>query len=170
MNIARQQKQTSRDLPDLAVLAKLEAALQLFICTKEAKYADRFNELLWPAMERGFMMNMKLAVTAVPYMDNAYKEKLKPYVQKFKTANDDIFKQNPFGVTISTGGWGGNEGVISWAITNYLLHKSFPEIIGQGIYLQGYELYFGLSSILKCFFRFRSRDKVKRSGLWQQQG
>lgn len=114
-----------------------EAALQLFICTKEAKYADRFNELLWPAMERGFMMNMKLAVTAVPYMDNAYKEKLKPYVQKFKTANDDIFKQNPFGVTISTGGWGGNEGVISWAITNYLLHKSFPEIIGREYTFRG---------------------------------
>jgi endoglucanase len=114
-----------------------EAALQLFISTKEAKYADRFNELLWPAMERGFMMNMKLAVTAVPYMDNAYKEKLKPYVQKFKTANDDIFKQNPFGVTISTGGWGGNEGVISWAITNYLLHKSFPEIIGREYTFRG---------------------------------
>ncbi len=116
---------------------EMEAALQLFICTKEAKYAVRFNELLWPSMERGFMMNMKLAVTAVPYMDNAYKEKLKPFVQKFKTANDDIFKQNPFGVTISTGGWGGNEGVINWAITNYLLHKSFPEIIGPEYTFRG---------------------------------
>ncbi|MCX6334280.1 MAG: glycoside hydrolase family 9 protein [Bacteroidia bacterium] len=122
---------------------EMEAALQLYICTKESQYADRFKELLWPSMERGFMMNMKLAVTAVPYIDNAYKEKLKPYVEKFKTANDALLKQNPFGVSISTGGWGGNEGIISWAITNYLLHKSFPEIIGQEYTQRGMAYIFG---------------------------
>jgi endoglucanase len=109
---------------------EMEASLQLYISTKESVFADRFKELLWPAMERGYIMYMRLAVSAVPYMDKAYKELLAPYVQKYKTANDDIFKQNPFGVSISTGGWGGNEGVINWALTNYLLHKSFPDIIG----------------------------------------
>jgi hypothetical protein len=89
-------------------------------------------------------MNIKLAVRAVPYMDKAYKEKLQPYVVRYKTANDDLFKQNPFGVSISTGGWGGNESVISWAITNYLLHKSFPEIIGPEY------TYRGLNYILGC--------------------
>jgi hypothetical protein len=122
---------------------EMEAALQLYICTKETQYAVRFKELLWPAMESGFLFNMKLAVTAVPYMDNAYKEKLKPYVLKFKTANDDLFKQNPFGVTITTGGWGGNEGIISWAITNYFLHKSFPEIIGPEYTYRGLNFIFG---------------------------
>jgi hypothetical protein len=122
---------------------EMEAALQLYICTKETQYAVRFKELLWPAMEKGFLFNMKLAVTAVPYMDNAYKEKLKPYVLKFKTANDDLFKQNPFGVTITTGGWGGNEGIISWAITNYFLHKSFPEIIGPEYTYRGLNFIFG---------------------------
>jgi hypothetical protein len=123
---------------------EMEAALQLYICTKENQYAERFKELLWPAMERGFIMNIKLAVRAVPYMDKAYKEKLQPYVVRYKTANDDLFKQNPFGVSISTGGWGGNESVISWAITNYLLHKSFPEIIGPEY------TYRGLNYILGC--------------------
>jgi hypothetical protein len=120
-----------------------EAALQLFICTKDVVYANRFNELLWPAMERGYIQNMKLAAIAVPYMDNTYKEKLKPYVLKFKTANDELFKQNPFGVTITTGGWGGNEGIISWAITNYFLHKAFPEIIGPEYTLRGINYIFG---------------------------
>jgi hypothetical protein len=123
---------------------EMASALQLYICTKENQYAERFKELLWPAMERGNIMNMKLAVRAVPYMDKAYKEKLQPYVVRYKTANDDLFKQNPFGVSISTGGWGGNESVISWAITNYLLHKSFPEIIGPEY------TYRGLNYILGC--------------------
>ena len=122
---------------------EMEAALQLYICTKEAAYVDRFNELLWPAMERGYIQNMKLAAIAVPYMDNAYKEKLKPYVLKFKTANDELFKQNPFGVTITTGGWGGNEAIISWAITNYFLHKAFPEIIGAEYTYRGINYVFG---------------------------
>ena len=109
---------------------EMEAALQLFISTKESGFADRFKELLWPAMEKSYIMYMRLAVTAVPYMDKAFKEQMAPYVRKYKTSSDDMFKQNPFGVLISTGGWGGDEGVISWAITNYLLYKSFPEIIG----------------------------------------
>jgi endoglucanase len=123
---------------------EMEAALQLYICTKENQYAERFKELLWPAMERGFIMNMKLAVRAVPYMDKAYKEKLQPYVVGYKTANDNLFKQNPFGVSISPGGWGGNESIISWAITNYFLHKSYPEIIGPEY------TYRGLNYILGC--------------------
>jgi endoglucanase len=122
---------------------EMEAALQLFICTKEKQYADRFKELLWPSMERDFIMNMKTAASAIPYMDNEYKEKLKPYVQKFKAANDDLLKQNPFGVTISTGGWGGDEGIISRAITNYLLHKSFPEVIGSEYTFRGMDFIFG---------------------------
>ena len=127
-----------------ASTGEMEAALQLYICTKENKYTERFKELLWPSMERGFMMNMKLAVRAVPHMDKAYKEKLQPYVVRYKNANDGLFKQNPFGVSISTGGWGGNESIISWAITNYLLHKSFPEIIGPEY------TYRGLNYILGC--------------------
>jgi|WetSurMetagenome_2_1015567.scaffolds.fasta_scaffold00040_20 endoglucanase len=122
---------------------EMDAALQLYITTKEKKYADRFSELLWPAMERGSSMIMRSAVTALPYMDNTYKEKLKPYVLKYKAASDDILKQNPFGVTITTGGWGGNEGIISWTITNYLLHKSFPEIIGSEYTFRGVDYIFG---------------------------
>ena len=63
---------------------------------------------------------------------------------KFKNSNDELFKQNPFGVSISTGGWGGNGGIISWAMTNFFLFKSFPEIIGPEY------TYRGLNYILGC--------------------
>jgi hypothetical protein len=109
---------------------EIEAALQLYISTKESRYTDRFKELLWPAMEKNYIFYMRLGVTAVPYMDKVFKDQLAPYVRKYKTANDDLLKKNPFGVSISARGWGGDEEVISWSITNYLLHKSFPEIIG----------------------------------------
>ena len=31
---------------------------------------------------------------------------------------------------IATGGWAGNGGVISWATTNYHLHKAYPDLFG----------------------------------------
>jgi hypothetical protein len=135
--------QETRQGPAFWGTGEMETALQLYISTKDKQYADRFNELLWPSMDRGFLMNMRQAVRAVPYMDNAYKEKLLPFVQKFKTANDEMLKQNPFGVSISTGGWGGNESIINWAITNYLLHKAYPEIVGPEYTYRGLNYIYG---------------------------
>ncbi len=120
-----------------------EAALQLFISTKEKQFSDRFKDLIWPSMEESFISNMRLAASAIPYMESEYREKLRPFVMKYKAANDENMKQNPYGVTISTGGWGGNEGIISWAITNYLLHKSYPEIIGTEYTFRGMDYIFG---------------------------
>ncbi len=114
---------------------RLEAALQLYICTREKSYAEEFEKGLWPAMERGHAFLMRTAVKALPYFDGAFREKLRPYVLRFKQENDEMLKQNPYGVTISTGGWAGNAGIIRWAVTNYLLHKAYPEIIGpEGVY------------------------------------
>lgn len=122
---------------------EMEAALQLFICTKDLRYADRFEELLWPAMEKGANWNMKHAVRAVPFMDKAYRKKLLPFVQKYKTANDEMLKQNPFGIPITTGGWAGNGTVIDWAVTNYLLHKAYPETIGPEYTYRGLDFVYG---------------------------
>jgi endoglucanase len=122
---------------------EIEAALQLYLSTKDKHYAGRFEELLWPAMERGVNWNIRHAVRAVPFMDEAYKEKLRPFVQKYKTANDALFAQNPYGVPITTGGWAGNGSVINWAITNYLLHKIYPEIIGPEYTYRGLDYIYG---------------------------
>ena len=120
-----------------------EAALQLFICTKDRRYGDRFQELLWPAMEKGANWNMKHAVRAAPYMDKAYRKRLLPFVRKYKTANDEMLKQNPFGVPVTTGGWAGNGFVIDWAVTNYLLHKAFPETVGPEYTYRGLDYLYG---------------------------
>ena len=49
-------------------------------------------------------------------MDAAYKAKLQPYVGKYRASIDELEKQNPYGVPISTGGWAGSTGVTTWAI------------------------------------------------------
>jgi hypothetical protein len=131
----------------------MNTVLQLFITTKEQKYADRFLEKIWPSLEqpaggggnsgRFIGRGMSAALIALPYMDAAYKEKLKGYVVKYKESLAATEKDNPYGVPISKGGWGGNGGVIGWANTNYYAHKAFPEIIGQEYVFRGLNYLFG---------------------------
>jgi endoglucanase len=124
--------------------AEMSSTLELLIATKDQKYADRFNELIWPALDRSLGRSISAAVRAVPYLDAAYKEKLRPYVVKYKEEADGLYKQNPYGVPITTGGWAGDQTVIRWSATNYYLHKQFPEIFGPEY------VYRGLNYILGC--------------------
>ncbi|MBN1895759.1 glycoside hydrolase family 9 protein [bacterium] len=122
---------------------EIDAALQLFISTKDKSYMDRFEKLLWPAMERGFQWNMRSAVQAVPFMGKGFRKKLLPFVEKYKIADEEATRQNPYGVPITARGWAGNGNVISWAVTQYLLHQAFPEVIGPEAVYRGLEYIHG---------------------------
>jgi hypothetical protein len=116
---------------------ELNAALQLLITTKDERYSARFDELVWPALDRALDRSMAIAVRALPHMGADYESGLKPYVEKYKEQADALFEENPYGVPIRPGGWAGNEGVISWSVTNYHLHKAYPELFGPEYVLRG---------------------------------
>jgi endoglucanase len=126
-----------------ARFAELTAVMQLVLTTKEQPYVDRFNELLWPALDRAPAFTLQTAVRAMPAMDAAYASKLRPYVERYRATLDGMFKQNPYGVPIATGGWAGNGQVIGWATTNYYLHKAFPDLVGTDVVTRGLDYLFG---------------------------
>lgn len=126
----------------------MDVVLQLYITTREKKYADRFLEQIWNSLEpqaapaggtqRGFgARGLLSALKALPYMDDAYKAKLKNYVVKYKESLAEIEKQNPYGVPVSLGTWGGSGNVVSWAITNYYAYKAFPDIMSKEYVFRG---------------------------------
>jgi endoglucanase len=133
----------------------MDAVLQLYITTKEKKYADRFLAQIWPLLDRpmtgrgggdmGFFASRGLtsALKALPYMDDAYKAKLKDYVIKYKASLAEIDKKNPYGLPISGGGWGGSGSVVNSSITNYFAYKAFPEIMSKEDVLKGLNYIFG---------------------------
>ena len=134
--------------------AELPAALQLYITTKDKKYADIFLEKIWASLEpptgrrgsgRGFFAGrgLTIALKAIPYMDAAYKAKLKDYVVKYKQSIDEIKKENPYGVPVSGGGWGGSGGIVSFGITNYYAYKAFPDIMSKEDVLRSMDYIFG---------------------------
>ncbi len=101
---------------------------QMFVTTGEQHYADRFEELLWPALERHAGFNLLTALQAVPYMNEPFKEKLRPYVVQYKEYVDSLKLDNPYGVPIHPGNWARNS--VGFGTTNAFAHKYFPDIIG----------------------------------------
>jgi endoglucanase len=121
---------------------ELAAAVELLICTKDSQYAKRINELL-PAIEKQFDRLAPLAVRAMPYMDKSFSKKLETLVRTYKDRLDKFYQENPFGVPVSTRGWAGSGLVIYSAITNYFLHKAFPEIIDPEYTFRGLNYIYG---------------------------
>ena len=122
---------------------KATAALQLYITTKDEQYAIAFKESIWPALDRSLQFGMITALQAIEYLDDDYKTKLKPYIIKYKAVCDEYTLQNPYGVPIATGGWGGSSGVVNFANTNYYANKYFPEIISPEYVYNGLNYIFG---------------------------
>jgi len=124
-------------------IAELSAAMQLMTATKEQPYVDRFEELVWPALDKNAGITLGLAARAIPVMAPAYATKLRPYVEKYKAELDGMLNQNPYGVPIGTGGWAGNSQVIGWATTNYHRHRAYPDLVGGDLVTRGLDYLFG---------------------------
>ncbi len=115
---------------------ELKAAVELLICTREPRYAEKITAL-WPSIETNFDRLAAVAVRAIPFMDRGYAQRMEPLVRRLRDLADSLMNDNPFGVPISKGGWGGNGFVVNVANAGYLLHKAFPDIIGPDLTLRG---------------------------------
>ena len=109
--------------------ADISTNLQLYISTGEQQYLDKFQELLWPALDRNVSFTLSTALDAIPHLDAAYKEKLRPYVVKYKEYIEGLEKDNPYGVPVGLGNWAGSGAVVSFGTTICFANKYFPEII-----------------------------------------
>ena len=103
--------------------------LQLYISTGEQQYADKFLELLWPALDRNLSFVILTALHGIPHMDASYKEKLRPYVEQYKEYIEELEQDNPYGVPIGLGNWAGSGAIVNFGTTICFAHKHFPDII-----------------------------------------
>jgi hypothetical protein len=133
--LASQPKDTSRFQRAWGAVADVSTNLQLYIATREQQYANKFQELLWPVLDRSDRsVNFVLptALNAVPYMDAAFKEKLRPYVVKYNDYIKGLEKDNPYGVPIGLGNWAGNGAITNFGTTICFANKYFPDVVDAG--------------------------------------
>lgn len=107
----------------------IDTNLQLYISTGEQQYADKYQELLWPALERNVRFGILSALHGIPHMDASFKEKLRPYIVEYKEYIEELEKDNPYGVPIGLGNWAGGGQIVRFGTTISFANKHFPDII-----------------------------------------
>ncbi len=103
--------------------------LQLFLSTGEQQYIEKFQELIWPALDRSVNFVLLTALDAIPHMDASYKERLRPYVVKYKEYIESLENNNPYGVPIGLGNWAGGGALLNFGTTVCFAGKYFPDIV-----------------------------------------
>jgi hypothetical protein len=115
---------------------ELRAAVELLVTTRDAIYAKRIEEL-WPHVEQHFGRTAATVVRAIDHLRPSNRSKLESLVRTFARTIEESQRQNPFGMPITTGGWGGSGLVAGMSATNYRLYKAFPELIDPEFTLRG---------------------------------
>ena len=107
----------------------LATNLQLYGATHEQQYLDRFTQQIWPALDRNVNNTIQTALDAIPYMDEAFKQRLRPYVEKYEEYITRFDEQNPYGVPIGLGNWAGVNAVLNFGMTVCFAHLYYPDIV-----------------------------------------
>lgn len=105
--------------------------LQLYAATQEKGYLDVFKKEIWNELDRNLEFNLQTALDAIPYMNEDYREKLRPYVEKYAQYIQDFDRQNPYGVPIGTGNWAGIGPLLSFGTTVCFAHLYYPDIVAK---------------------------------------
>ncbi len=127
----KRQKLMERSRKNREQLGDMSTNLMLYGATQEKQYLDNFEKQIWDALELRLSANMQTALDAIPYMDDKYKQKLRPYVEQYNTYIQDFDKQNPYGVPIGLGNWAGVNMVLNFGIAVNYAHIYFPDIVSK---------------------------------------
>ena len=123
---------------------ELGAAVELLITTGgDAQYAERIEAIASEMEGRTFGFVVPELVRTLPYMDDAFRQRVREGVSEYAARLAEVEAENPFGVPVGRGGWGGSGHVLRFAVTNYILHKAFPDLVGPEHTLRGVEYVLG---------------------------
>lgn len=117
--------------------------LQLYAATREQQYLDNFNAQIWKALDRNVNSTIQTALDAIPFMEEAYRQHLRPYVKKYAEYIDSLDNDNPYGVPIGLGNWAGSGQVMSFGTAVCFAHIYFPDIIRREVVYRAADWLYG---------------------------
>ena len=98
---------------------------------------------IWEALDRNVSSSMQTALDSIPMKDNAYKQRLRPYVQRYAEYIERLATENPYGVPIGLGNWAGGNAVLSFGTTVCIARRYFPDIISKVAVVHAADWLFG---------------------------
>ena len=142
---------------------RINAAIELWIATGDAKYKDFFLPLVEKQVEarpniiqangtvsNGMFStqftggpNLAAALKIYPYMDKSFQDKVKTAIPAYVEVITRGGQDNPYGVSIGGASWAGNASIITTAYNAYLVWKYFPDMIDPEYVFAGLNFIFG---------------------------
>jgi len=98
---------------------------------------------MWATLERNPAFALQQALDSIPMKDDAYKERLRPYVVKYVDYIDSLAKSNPYGVPIGLGNWAGGNQTLSFGTTVCLAYRYYPDVIPREAVFRAADWIFG---------------------------
>jgi hypothetical protein len=122
---------------------EVEAAIELVITTRGAQpYEEQLTKLL-PVIREQFAFLGGSAIRAITFMDVDFRREITSALSEYLPKMRDMINQNPYGVPISMGTWGGAGWVTRFASEMYSLHEAFPNLVGAEYTLHGLDYVLG---------------------------
>ena len=143
--------------------ARINAAIELWIATGDAKYKDFFLPLVEKQVEARPVVtrangtvangmfssqysggpNLAAALKIYPYMDKDFQAKVKEAAPAYVDMLTRGAYDTPYGVSIGGATWAGNASVINNAYNCYKIWKYFPDLIDPEFVFAGLNFIFG---------------------------
>ena len=109
---------------------EIKATVELLVTTQDDRYADHLEEM-WDSVAVRFNWNASHLLFAYEFLPEALQQRTRELTQQLVENRKDREPVNPFKVPITEGGWAGNSAVAEYGITNYWIHKRFPDLLDQ---------------------------------------
>ncbi len=143
--------------------SRINAAIELWLATGDAKYKDFFLPLVEKQVEARPVVtrangtvsngmfssqysggpNLAAALKIYPYMDKAFQAKVKEAAPAYVDMLTRGAYDTPYGVSIGGATWAGNASVINNAYNCYKIWKYFPDLIDPEFVFAGLNFIFG---------------------------
>ena len=85
----------------------------------------------WLFGDASIVRNVQVAIDSIPMKDEAYRQRIRPLVEKFVAYIKSFDQQNPYGVPIGLGNWAGVNMVLNFGIAVNYAHIYFPDIVSK---------------------------------------
>lgn len=125
-----------------SVVHESRAAFELWRTTGDKVYKTRMDELL-PEVTSQFNWNLSFIVRILPFMEDAFRQQVKPQLEAYVAQQEKLDTRNPFGISISLSNWAGNGMILRTGITNYQIHKTFPEMVNPELIFRNLNYIYG---------------------------
>ena len=119
------------------------ASIQLYAATGKEEYRNVFMERIWEALDKRVSMALQPALDAIPFFDEEYIERLRPYVLAYSEYVDGLAEDNPYGVPITLGAWAGSSAVAEFGTTVCYANRYYPDLIDRDIAYRAADWLFG---------------------------